>query len=76
MRAIPKHTTEGSPPLVGKIRRDNAADASASGKCSWWLATGFGVRGLLYHALMAQYLVRAVRTGDQSHIPTPLRRWQ
>lgn len=73
VRAVPKHTNEGAPPLVGRIPRN---DSGSMQSCGWWLVTGLGVRGLLYHALMAEYLVHAIRSGDESHIPKPLRRWQ
>ena len=78
VRAVPKHTSEGSPPLVGRIAR--RAQVPAEGPAAhgdWWLITALGVRGLLYHALMAESVVLAIRSnGDESHIPAPLRRWQ
>ena len=129
VRAVPKHTSEGSPPLVGRIPRGTTASSVTTDKVlkqgkeptatggtaeghlypdleptatgspptgaglsptrgptqdpdrestpHWWLITALGVRGLLYHALMAEYVVRAIRAnGDESHIPEPLRRWQ
>lgn len=41
-----------------------------------WLFTGLGTRGLLYHALMAELLVVAIRADDESLLPPVLRRWK
>jgi hypothetical protein len=85
VRAVPKRTAEGAPPLLGKIPKPSTPDvaqAEASGvsgqqgHCSWWLFTGLGVRGLLYHALMAEDLAAAVCADDEDMLDPVVRRWQ
>lgn len=74
VRAVPRRTPEGTPPLVGRFP---SPEHNAQGnRHSWWLFTGLGVRGLLYHALMAEQLCAAVLADDDSRLDPVLRRWQ
>lgn len=81
VRAVPARTTEGAPPLLGMLER--ASEKLQEGprsfqgcECSWWLLTGLGVRGLLYHSLMAEWLAAAIRARSQDGLPLVVRRWQ
>lgn len=122
VRAVPKFTAEGAPPLLGSFGRRSSAVADratstdaaepdtptvgsaavATGDAAprdapsaaprgrpdeadgemrtrrnrRWLYTGLGSRGLLYHALMAELLVAAIRADDDEVLPAALRRWQ
>lgn len=72
MRAVPQRTPEGAPPLVGMLPHAGPREGTAS----HWILAGLGVRGLVYHALMAELLVAAIRSGDDSGLPSTLKRWQ
>ena len=48
------------------------ASSGYLGNNNVWTVTGFGSRGLLYHAWTAELLVGAIMTGDGSQIPTEL----
>lgn len=82
VRASPRFTSEGAPPLLGSLGRPGTPEADAEGfrkgfrRHSRWLFTGLGTRGLLYHALMAEMLVAAIRADDESLLLPVLRRWQ
>jgi hypothetical protein len=75
VRAIPKRTAEGSPPLLGRLPQLRSPRSTPS-RCSWWLFTGLGVRGLLYHGLMAEKLSAAIIAVDERLLDDTLRRWQ
>lgn len=89
VRASPKRTAEGAPPLLGRLAcesgnkpgdrqgltKDRSRGEQAQSK-SWWLFTGLGVRGLLYHGIMAERLVKAILTSNESHLDSVVRRWQ
>ena len=67
VRAIPPRTALGANPLAGRAH-------SAAGQTNVWFAGGFGSRGLLYHALIAKWLVEAADQGDASRLPDEVRR--
>lgn len=69
VRAVPKRTIEGAPPLLGKL-------PTGSHQPPTWLFTGLGARGFLYHALMAEKLAAAVLADDEALLPQTVRRWQ
>lgn len=60
IRLVTERTNLGRLPIVGKLS-DRV-----------WVLTGLGSRGLVYHALMAQYLTQAIISNDESLIPQPL----
>ncbi len=66
VRANPPRTPSGALPLAGRAHSDAAHGI--------WFATGFGARGLLYHALCARWVVAAASAGDAEVIPAELRR--
>lgn len=59
-RLVTERTNLGRLPIVGKLS-DRV-----------WVLTGLGSRGLVYHALMAQYLTHAIINNDESLIPQQL----
>ena len=65
VRALPPRSSAGAIPLAGR--------AHAAGSNVWFVC-GMGSRGLLYHALVARWLVRAALADDPACIPTELRR--
>ena len=84
---MPNRTGEGAPPLLGRIHTDNCkftqpddgrdgGDARGGEEASWWLFTGLGVRGLLYHGVMAKQLAAAVLESDEGLLDDTVRRWQ
>jgi hypothetical protein len=88
VRAVPQRTSEGAPPLLGRLLPASISGQS-EGQCaaregpveqeqctSWWLFTGLGVRGLLYHGIMAEQIVKAMLSHDESFLDDVVRRWQ
>ena len=65
VRALPPRTAEGALPLAGRAHTDRS---------NVWFVGGMGSRGLLYHALVAQWVVAAAVAGDAAGIPAQLRR--
>jgi glycine/D-amino acid oxidase-like deaminating enzyme len=47
--------------------------STGSSKNNVWVIAGFGSRGLLYHALAADYLFEAVQADDRERIPQGFR---
>ena len=64
VRANPPRTPEGALPLVGAV---------ALGDRRVWVAAGLGARGLVYHALIGDWLSRAIMENDMSQIPIECR---
>lgn len=64
VRANPPRTPRGSLPLCGSV---------AFGERRAWIIAGLGARGLLYHALLADWLSRAIFDDDISVIPEEVR---
>lgn len=56
--------------------RTDAMVATNTQHRRWWLFTGLGTRGLLYHAMMAEMLVDAIRADDETLLLPVLRRWK
>jgi glycine/D-amino acid oxidase-like deaminating enzyme len=48
-------------------------NSTGSSKSNVWVIAGFGSRGLLYHALAAEYLFDAVQADDRERIPQGFR---
>ena len=67
VRAAPPRTELGSLPLAGR------AHAGASLR-NVWAVGGMGSRGLLYHSIVASWLVDAATHDDETRIPEPVRR--
>ena len=55
----------------GEGRRDRYRDQPPC-----WIFLGLGARGLLYHALLAKHLVRAVHYNDEGLLPDEVLRWK
>ncbi|XP_011078618.1 uncharacterized protein LOC105162307 isoform X2 [Sesamum indicum] len=72
LRAMPPLTADGSLPLLGCI--DNYVDGSAT--CKYWLFTGLGARGLLFHGWLGKLLAQAVLSHDENLIPFELTLWK
>ena len=58
--------------------KDGGSDSAPSGDndaaaTRAWFVGGHGARGLVYHAMLAKTLARAVLTGDAGVIPSELR---
>lgn len=66
VRAMPPRTAQGALPLAGRLRPD---------RC-WWVVSGLGARGLVYHAWLGRLLAAAVLADDEAALPAELRRWQ
>ena len=67
VRAIPPRGPEGACPLAGRAH-------SAAGQTNVWMIGGMGSRGLLYHALVAKWLVDAAVACDARRLPDEVRR--
>ncbi|KAG6410470.1 hypothetical protein SASPL_128531 [Salvia splendens] len=72
LRGMPPVTANGSLPLLGCI--DKYIDRSRS--CKYWLFTGLGARGLLYHGWLGKLLVRAVLSCNEDLLPLELTSWK
>lgn len=72
LRAMPPLTAHGSLPLLGCV--DEYVDGSRS--CKYWLFTGLGARGLLYHGWLGKLLALAVLSGDEDLLPRELTSWK
>ena len=67
VRAIPPRGPQGACPLAGRAH-------SAAGQTNVWMVGGMGSRGLLYHALVAKWLVDAAVARDACRLPEEVRR--
>lgn len=65
VRALPPRSEAGSIPIAGRAHTDAR---------NVWFVGGMGSHGLLYHALVARWLVAAALLGDATRIPAELRR--
>ncbi|KAK9098407.1 hypothetical protein Syun_025452 [Stephania yunnanensis] len=72
VRAMPPLTPLGSVPLMGNV------DYAISGnhKCKYWLLTGLGSRGLLYHGWLGKLMAQAVLSCDEGVLPHELTSWK
>merc|ERR1711998_262350 len=64
IRVLANRTHFGKLPRVGKLPKFPNV----------WFITGFGSRGLIHHALVADHLVQASLNKDESLIPEMLRK--
>lgn len=72
LRAMPPLTKYGSLPLLGCI--DDFIGGSHA--CKFWLFTGLGARGLLYHAWLGKLMAQAVLSCNENVIPSELTSWK
>lgn len=72
LRAMPPLTGNGSLPLLGCI--DDFISKNHSSK--FWLFSGLGSRGLLYHAWLGKLLAQAVISCDEGVIPSEFTSWR
>ncbi|KAL0345672.1 UNVERIFIED_CONTAM: hypothetical protein Sradi_4398500 [Sesamum radiatum] len=72
LRAMPPLTADGSLPLLGCI--DDYVVGSET--CKYWLFTGLGARGLLFHGWLGKLLAQAVLSHDENLIPFELTSWK
>ncbi|KAL8189564.1 hypothetical protein R6Q57_029130 [Mikania cordata] len=72
LRAMPPLTGNGSLPLLGQI--DDLIGQTHKSK--FWLFSGLGSRGLLYHALLGKLMAQAVISCDEDVIPPELTSWR
>ncbi|XP_024978891.1 uncharacterized protein LOC112516117 isoform X2 [Cynara cardunculus var. scolymus] len=72
LRAMPPLTGNGSLPLLGCID-DFISQTHAS---KFWLFSGLGSRGLLYHAWLGKLMAKAVLACDEGVIPSELTSWR
>lgn len=72
LRAMPPHTLNGTLPLLGCI--DDFVGCGHKSK--YWLFTGLGARGLLYHGWLGKLLALAVLSRDENLLPLELISWK
>ena len=72
LRAMPPLTGNGSLPLLGQI--DDFIGQNHESK--FWLFSGLGSRGLLYHAWLGKLMAQAVLSCDEDVIPSELTSWK
>ena len=60
-RVVTQRSELGRLPVVGRLPGYN--------KRNVWVVTGFGARGLIFHALTAEYLYNAILSNDDNCIP-------
>lgn len=72
LRGMPPLTANGSLPLLGRV--DEYIGGSHC--CKYWLFTGLGARGLLYHAWLGKLLSQAVLSCNEDLLPGELTSWK
>lgn len=72
VRAMPPLTADGSLPLLGCV--DEFIDGDHA--CKYWLFTGLGARGLLFHGWLGKLMALAVLSSDENLIPSELTSWK
>jgi glycine/D-amino acid oxidase-like deaminating enzyme len=75
-RVVTTRSSIGRLPIIGKvpIQNRNSSSLNDSGSSTnVWMMTGFGSRGLVHHALLADYLCQSIINDDESIIPMFLR---
>ncbi|MFS7981903.1 putative FAD dependent oxidoreductase, FAD/NAD(P)-binding domain superfamily [Helianthus anomalus] len=72
LRAMPPLTSNGSLPLLGQL--DDLIGQTHKSK--FWLFSGLGSRGLLYHAWLGKLTAQAVISCDEDVIPFELTSWR
>ncbi|VFR01389.1 unnamed protein product [Cuscuta campestris] len=73
LRAMPPLTPQGSLPLLGCV--DEFVVGNQRSK-KFWLLTGLGSRGLLYHGWVGKLTAQAVVSCDEDLIPPELISWK
>lgn len=77
LRAMPPLTSHGSLPLLGRVDDFvGGNECEVDGACKFWLFTGLGSRGLLYHGWLGKVLAQAVLTCNEDLIPCELLEWR
>ncbi|KZV28377.1 hypothetical protein F511_16745 [Dorcoceras hygrometricum] len=74
LRAMPPHTAEGSLPLLGCV--DEFMNDIQSHVCKYWLFTGLGARGLLFHGWLGKLMALAVLSRNEDLLPSELISWK
>lgn len=72
LRAMPPLTPHGSLPLLGCVDKFVGGNHS----CKYWLFSGLGSRGLLYHAWLGKLLAQAVVSCNEDFLPSELTSWK
>jgi len=67
VRALPNRTAEGSIPICDRI-------GTLSNGTPFWVLTGLGSRGLLYHAYLSRLLASAILDNNASKLPSAVAR--
>jgi glycine/D-amino acid oxidase-like deaminating enzyme len=81
VRAGAPRTSDGAPPLLGRLLPLPSSSASSSSSSSppppeVWVVAGLGARGLVYHAWLGEMAARGVVERTESHVPAELLRWR
>lgn len=71
LRAMPPLTPLGSLPILGCVDKY----VNVKNKCKYWLFSGLGARGLLYHGLLGRLMAEAVISFDENVLPSELTSW-
>ena len=72
LRAMPPLTSLGSMPLLGCLDEIMGEESHSR----YWIVSGLGARGLLYHGLLGKLTSLAVISQDEDIIPTELTSWK
>ncbi|KAF5182539.1 Fad-dependent oxidoreductase family protein [Thalictrum thalictroides] len=72
LRAMPPLTPLGSIPLLGSV--DDAVNGNHI--CKYWVFTGLGSRGLLYHGWLGKLMAEAVISCNEDVLPPELTSWR
>ena len=78
VRARPRRSGAGRPPLAGKIEIESDSESeSESDGSNWWVIGGLGSRGLLYAAWLGREVARAALAGGgDASLDPELTRWK
>ncbi|CAD5319223.1 unnamed protein product [Arabidopsis thaliana] len=72
LRAMPPVTSHGSLPLLGCVNQLIGAGQF----CNFWVFSGLGSRGLLYHAWLGKLMSKAVLSCNEELLPSELTSWK
>ena len=76
IRVMPERSKLGKIPVIEKFPTSSSTSGSSVSSArgtNVWFISGLGARGLIHHALQAQYVVQAIVSGDESVIPLEMR---
>jgi glycine/D-amino acid oxidase-like deaminating enzyme len=78
VRALPPKSNCGRLPLMGlvELNKEKDREDKPKPKTPCWIFLGLGARGLLYHAMLAKELARAVCHNDEALLPDEVLRWK